>query len=111
MENQSFFSKLFDMSFSRFVTPSIIQVIFVLGIVAGGIAAIGMFTTLSFAAGAGGALLGIVVAAISFLVYVVLARMSLEALVALFRIAENTKVLADAAREARRAELRGGPQQ
>lgn len=104
MENQSFFSKLFDMSFSRFVTPSIVQVVFMLGIIVAGLAALGIFGALASTAGGVGALLGIVVGVIAFIVYVVIARVSLEAIVALFRIAENTKVLAEAAREARRAD-------
>ncbi|HNQ98491.1 MAG TPA: DUF4282 domain-containing protein [Trueperaceae bacterium] len=98
MDTQSFFSKLFDMSFSQYVTPSIIRIVFVLSIVLSGIVAIGIFTTASSTFGAGGAILGLVLAVLGFILYIVLARMGLEVVIALFRIAENTRVIADNAR-------------
>lgn len=94
MDGQSFFSNLFDMSFSKFVTPSIIRVVFVLAIIGGAFAAIGVFTATANAF-RGGAFFGLVGAVIAFFVYVIMARVGLEAVVALFRVAENTKVLAD----------------
>ncbi len=98
MDTQSFFSKLFDMSFSQYVTPGIIKIIFVLSIVMAGVAAIGVFTTFSSTLGGMGVLLGLILAVVGFVLYVVLARMGLEVVIALFRIAENTRVIADNAR-------------
>ncbi|MBX3142068.1 MAG: DUF4282 domain-containing protein [Trueperaceae bacterium] len=98
MDSQSFFSKLFDMSFTQYVTPSIIRIIFVLSIVMAGIAAIGVFTTASTTFGGAGVLLGLLLAVVGFILYVVFARMGLEVVIALFRIAENTRVIADNAR-------------
>jgi len=97
MTNRSFFARLFDMSFSEFVTPSIIQVIYLISIFAAGLAAIGVLVGLSQAGGAG-LFLGLIMAVVGFFIYVIIARVTLEAVVALFRIAENTRVMADKAR-------------
>lgn len=89
-----FFSKLFDMSFREYVTPHIIQFVFIAAIVLAGIAALGVFIALSMQGGI--AFIGaLIFAPITFLVYVLIARVSLEAVIALFRIAENTSRLAD----------------
>lgn len=99
-EPKSFFSQLFDLSFSRFVTPSIIRVVFIIAIIAAGLGALGTLGTASLAGGRGGGgfLLGLIMAVVAFFVSVIVARISLEAVVALFRIAENTRTLAEAAR-------------
>ncbi len=98
MNNRSFFARLFDMSFSEFVTPSIIQIIYTISIFAAGLAAIGVLIGLSQVGGAG-AFLGLIMAVVGFFIYVIIARVTLEAVVALFRIAENTRVMADKARQ------------
>src|SRR5690606_17924686 len=86
---KNFLALLFDLSFDEFVTVRIIRVIYVISIIAAGIAALFWFITFA-SGGAGTAILGLIVAPIGFLLYVVLARMGLEAFMALFKIAENT---------------------
>lgn len=98
MGERSFFSLVFDMSFTRFVTPSIVRIVFVLAIVVSGLAALGFVATFS----AGEFSLAIfpllLVAALIFFVNVIVSRVALEAVVALFRIADNSSVLAEEAR-------------
>ena len=87
---KGFFARLFDMSFTEFVTPSIIKVIFLVGIVLAGLMA--LFVFLAFANQGGGAIVaGIVLAPLVFFVYVLFARVLSEVYLILFRIEENTR--------------------
>ncbi|TCD48611.1 DUF4282 domain-containing protein [Chlorobium sp. N1] len=97
MQNGSLFKKLFDFSFKEFVTLQIVQYLYVLGIVFAAITALGTMGAAvgamqySFWRGVGGLLMGPVV----FFLLTLLARLLLEALVATFRIAENTTILVE----------------
>lgn len=100
MDNQprSFFSLLFDLSFSRFVTPSIVRVVFIIAIITAGIGALGILAGFSVGGPQGGSFIfALITALLTFLIWVILARIGLEAVVALFRIAENTNTIARAA--------------
>ncbi len=94
MEPKGFFGRLFDLSFNEFITTKIITVLYVCSMVAAGIWGLmilfGGFATKSF----GGILAGLVLAPIAFLVGTILARIWLETLIVLFRIAENTAKIA-----------------
>ena len=94
MEGKGFFGRLFDLSFNEFITTKIIKVLFVIAIIfsaIGGLAIMfGMFASKSFFGVVGGLILGPVL----FLVYVILARVWMEVLIVLFRIAENTAKIA-----------------
>lgn len=82
--------RVFDLSFSEFVTPSIIKIIFVLGIVMAGL--FSLFIFIAFANQGGGAVVaGLVVAPLVFFLYVLLARVMSEIYLILFRIEENTR--------------------
>src|SRR4030042_3016815 len=89
METKVFFASLFDLSFSDFITPKIIKLIFILAIIASGISAIILLVS-GLASGLPEGLLALVLAPIAFLLYVLLARIWLEVIIVLFRIAENT---------------------
>lgn len=90
-----FVSRLFDFSFRTFVTTSIIKILYVLAL-AGAV----IVTLLVFAGfargGAAGAVLGLIVAPIVLAVSVIVARVYMEILIVLFRIAENTEIIANA---------------
>lgn len=87
---KGFFGRLFDLSFSEFVTPSIIKVIFIVGIVLA--ALMSLFVFVAFANQGGGAIVaGIVFAPLVFFVYVLFARVLSEVYLILFRIEENTR--------------------
>tara|TARA_Y100000385_G_C12807077_1_gene514430 strand:- start:129 stop:458 length:330 start_codon:yes stop_codon:yes gene_type:complete len=87
---KGFFGRLFDLSFTEFVTPSIIKLIFIVGIILA--ALMSLFVFASFARQGGGYLAaGIVFAPLVFFVYVLFARVLSEVYLILFRIEENTR--------------------
>jgi hypothetical protein len=94
----SFFSALFDFSFSEFITTRIIKVLYILSII--GIALISLVILISsFTQGAGAGILGLIFAIIFFFLYVILARVWMELIIVIFRIAEYAR---DIARNSRR---------
>jgi hypothetical protein len=87
---KSFFARLFDLSFTEYVTPSIIKVLFIIGFVLAGLFSLLVF--ISFANQGGGAVIaGIIVAPLMFFFYVLMARVLSEVYLILFRIEENTR--------------------
>ena len=92
MESQSFFSGLFDFSFKEYVTPKIIRVIFVILIVFAALGALALLVT-SAQGGGFGLVLGIIFAVVGFFLYVILFRIYLEVVSALFRINDNIATL------------------
>ncbi len=93
-DSKSFLAALFDFSFSEFITIKLIKILYVIGIIIAGIAALfiigGAFTT-SFWAG----LLSLIISPIIFLLYVLIIRIWLELIIVLFKIADNTKNIAE----------------
>lgn len=87
---KGFFGRLFDLSFSEFVTPSLIKVIYIVGIVLGGLLALITFASLA-SRGGGSVVAGIVIAPLIFFIYVLFARVLSEVYLILFRIEENTR--------------------
>jgi hypothetical protein len=97
MQNGSLLGKLFDFSFKEFITLQIVRYLYILGII---FAAITAFSTIgagfvtmqySFWSGLG----GILMAPVVFFLLLFLVRLLLEAIVATFRIAENTTTLVE----------------
>ena len=95
MDPKGFFASLFDFSFSSFITTKIIKVLFILAIIGSAIGALFLlfagFTSGNFF----GVLFALVLAPLAFLIYTILARVWLEIVIVLFRIAENTQKMAD----------------
>jgi len=94
MDPKGFFASLFDFSFSSFITTKIIKVLFILAIIGSAIGALFILFT-GFSSGFFGALVALVLAPLAFLIYTILARVWLEIVIVLFRIAENTQKIAD----------------
>ena len=94
MQEKGFFGRLFDLSFNEFITTKIIKVLYVLSMIGAGFWALSVlftgFATKSFGSVVG----GLVGAPIAFVLCVILARIWLETLIVLFRIAENTAKMA-----------------
>jgi hypothetical protein len=94
VENKSFLAALFDVSFSEFITTKLIKIIFVIGIVIAAIVAlffvIGAFVS-SFWAGLG----SLIISPLIFLIYVLIIRIWLELIIVIFKIAENSKIVAE----------------
>jgi hypothetical protein len=90
MEEKGFFASLFDVSFTSFVTVRLIKVIYVITLVLIGLAAL-VFVVAAFADSVGaGVFVLVIVAPLLSLLYVIYARVLLEIVMAIFRIAENT---------------------
>ncbi len=87
---KNFLACVFDFSFSEFIVPKIIKIIFAIAIVLAAFGAlmilIGGLAAGTVASGLG----GIIIAPIAFILYVLAARIWLELILVVFRIAENT---------------------
>ena len=89
MEDKGFFGALFDISFSSFITPKIISVLFVIFMILSGLAALVMIIT-GFMGGIVNGLVAVVLSPIVVFLYILFARIWLELVVVMFKIAENT---------------------
>ena len=98
MENHGFFKRLFDLSFKEFVTTKIVTFIFILAIIIGGLAAIGILIK-GLSSGGAMAFVSLILAPIVFFLYVLFSRIWLEIVIVLFRIAENTTTLVEQKQE------------
>lgn len=90
----NFFKSLFDMSFDEFITTKIIKILYIISIIGSGIIGlmiiISGFATNSGAMGVFFLILGPVVAFINIIV----SRVWLELIMVIFKIAENTNIIA-----------------
>ena len=90
---KGFFEAIFDLSFSEFVTIKIIKFLYVLAIIASAtmtiIFIVGGFATESVAVG----VLFLLLSPVIFMLYVLMARVWLELIIVVFKIAENTSRL------------------
>ena len=85
-DGPGFLGRLFDLSISTFITPSIVKLLFVLGIILISLTALGLLI-----AGAQESAAWIVIAPIFWLFSVVYLRVILELILVLFRIEANTR--------------------
>ena len=88
-DHSGFIASLFDLSFSEFVTPKIIRFLFMLAIALSGLGAL-VIVIAGFSAGTAVGILALLLSPVVFGLYVLLARISLELTIVVFRIAENT---------------------
>ena len=98
---KGFFASLYDLSFDTFITPKIIQVVYIISLVVVGLWAL-LFLISGFAQpygmfgggpSAGSIIYHLIGAPIMFVLGSIGARIYLEFLMAVFRIAENTDPL------------------
>ncbi|MDQ3757697.1 MAG: DUF4282 domain-containing protein [Actinomycetota bacterium] len=91
---KGFFASLFDFSFSSLITPKIIRVVYVLITIAVGLFSLSIL--FSFAASDdGNAVLGLILAPLAFLLYMIFARIYLEIVIVVFRMGEDVRRIAD----------------
>lgn len=83
-----FFAALFDFSFSSFVTPMIVRVVYVLGMVLIVLGWLGL-TVAEFSQNTGGGIAVLIFGALGALVYLAFFRMGLEFLIAVVRMSED----------------------
>lgn len=86
-------SALFDLSFSQFVTISIVKLLYLVGIVLAGLLTLS-FIFSSFAMDPLAGVVTLVISPLIFLIMVVLLRIYLELIIVVFRIAQNTSIMA-----------------
>jgi Domain of unknown function (DUF4282) len=95
-----FISSLFDLSFTTFITPKLIKVLFILSIVFVGLGALGLVGSAFMSGGAiAGIFVLLIVAPLFFLFEVIIARVWMEVLIQLFR---SCDYLAEIAKQGRR---------
>jgi ABC-type multidrug transport system permease subunit len=95
LQANGFFNDLFDIRFTRFVSLRLISVVYVVILAAVSLVALALVFA-GFASGIGAGLFALVLAALGWVIYVVLARVALEAFAVLFRIHDDTSRVADA---------------
>ena len=93
MQSKSFFASLFDFSFSSFVTLRFIKVLYGIFMALAALFALAIFFTIAQQGGVG-ILLALILGPVAFLIYVLIYRVLLEFVVVIFRIAENTSIIA-----------------
>ncbi len=93
-----FFQALFDLSFSEFITTRIIKVLYILAIIVVGLFALVFFLGMA-TRGVAGLIVGLIVAPLLFLLYVIVTRVWLELIMVIFRIADHTRQIAQQGRE------------
>ena len=87
---KGFFGKLFNASFSEFITPSIVKVVYVIWMVLLGVGSVVLL--IAFAnLGSNGLIIGLIIIPPVALLYLMFFRMMLEIYVVLFKIEENTR--------------------
>lgn len=91
-QGKGFFQALFDLSFREFITTRIVQLLYILGMVAAALVAVGLLVAGLAQGGAG--ILMILLAPLYFILSVICIRVWLELVIVIFRISENTEILA-----------------
>ncbi len=90
----NFLPALFDFSFSEFVTTKIIKILYGIFIVLAGVAAL-VAIIAGFSDSAGMGILMLILSPFLFLLYLIMARVWLELVIVIFRIAENVGEIAE----------------
>lgn len=85
---------LLDLNFTRFITVQLVKVLYIIGLVMVTLSAIG-FAFGGFRVGIMNGMVTLILAPIVWIIMVLLLRVYLELVVALFRIAENTSMMVE----------------
>lgn len=88
MEQKGFFGKIFDFSFEEFVTPTIIRVIYGILLVMISLGTISGVIVSFTQSGAGSIIATLIFVAIASVLSLILARVYMEVVIVIFRIAE-----------------------
>lgn len=92
--NGSFFSGLFDFTFTKFITTKIISVIYIIAMVLTGLGSL-VFAFTGFANNFGSGILTLILAPIIFFLGILYWRIILEVIIVAFKTAENTRQTAE----------------
>jgi Domain of unknown function (DUF4282) len=88
-----FFRALFDFSFTEFVTTRLIRLLYAIGVLFAAVAAL-VAIIRGFDAGAGAGIVALILSPLIFLLVVIIARVWLEIIIVVFRIAEYLRDMA-----------------
>lgn len=94
-QQKGFFASLFDFGFTSFVTLKFLRVVYIVALAVIGLTGFGLFLTY-LSQGGVYVLIAIVGTPILMLVYLLLVRVGLETIALLYRIEENTSIMAAA---------------
>ena len=89
-----FLKALCDLSFTNFVTTKVIKFVYVIAVVLAAIGAIAAIGS-GFANSVGNGILMLILSPLIFLLSVMVARIWLEIIIVVFKIAENTEKISD----------------
>jgi hypothetical protein len=89
-----FFSSLFDLNFSRVVTTRVVKWLYLIVIVLVVIGLIGYIATAIISGSVVAIIIAVIVGPLVALLYIILARIGFEVLVAIFRILETNREIA-----------------
>jgi membrane associated rhomboid family serine protease len=95
-DRKSFLDALFDLSFDDFVLPRIVKLLYVLGVAVALLYGLGMWGTLAYNEGIPGFVAGAVLGPLLAAAGILVARVYLELLIVIFRIAEDLSAVAEA---------------
>lgn len=98
VEVRQLFGLLFDFSFKRFLTPRLVRILYSLSLLAAVLSALA-WVARGFSEGIMKGLFALVTGPVAFLLYVLTARVLMEVVLAIFRIAEHIEKLPPAKRE------------
>lgn len=93
-ERKGFFASLFDFSFTEFITIRIIKILYGIVIFLAGLSVLYLIIY-GFRLSAAMGILYLVLSPVIFILYVIIARVWLEIVMVIFRIAENTQKIAE----------------
>jgi len=94
LTQKGFFASLFDFSFKEFISLKLLKILYILGILFNGL--IVLFLILAgFKSSKATGVIFLILSPFIFLILTILARVWIEALAVAFRIAENTKIIAE----------------
>jgi len=96
---KGFLGALFDFSFTEFITPKLIKVLYGLSIAGAGLVALLLIGSAFRVSAAGGLLMLLIGAPLLFLVWVIYTRLLLEMIIIIFRISEHTAQIAEQGRK------------
>ena len=89
------FGDIFDLSFKKYVTPTVIRVLFILVMVFAGLWWL-FIVIAGFSSNAGTGLGALVIGGVGFFMFILFYRVFFELVMVIFAIKENTKATADA---------------
>lgn len=90
-------ASVFDLHFRRFITPSVVKVLYIITVIVATLASL-MIILFGFRAGIAEGLGALIIALFMFFLIVLVARVGLETLVSIFRIANYSAEIARANR-------------